>query len=63
MSMAEICRFDYSGRTVLVTGGTAGIGLAIARAYRDAGASVFVTGRSPDRPIMATKSAVLAISP
>jgi len=45
MSMAEICRFDYSGRTVLVTGGTAGIGLAIARAYRDAGASVFVTGR------------------
>ena len=45
--MAEICSFDYSGRTVLVTGGTAGIGLAIARAYRDAGASVFVTGRKP----------------
>ena len=45
--MAEICSFDYSGRTVLVTGGTAGIGLAIARAYREAGASVFVTGRKP----------------
>ena len=45
--MAEICSFDYSGRTVLVTGGTAGIGLAIAQAYRDAGASVFVTGRKP----------------
>jgi len=45
--MVDICSFDYSGRTVLVTGGTAGIGLAIARAYRDAGATVYVTGRKP----------------
>ena len=37
--------FDYHGRVVLVTGGTAGIGLAIASAYRDAGAEVFITGR------------------
>jgi len=37
--------FDYAGRTVLVTGGTAGIGLAIASAYRAAGAEVFITGR------------------
>ena len=43
--MADICRFDYSGRVVLVTGGTAGIGLAIAQAYRKAGAQVHVTGR------------------
>lgn len=38
-------RFDYSGRHVLVTGGTSGIGGGIARAYRDAGANVTITGQ------------------
>jgi NAD(P)-dependent dehydrogenase (short-subunit alcohol dehydrogenase family) len=37
-------RFDYSGAAVLVTGGSNGIGHAIARAYRDAGAVVTITG-------------------
>ncbi len=37
--------FDYSGATVVVTGGTSGIGLACAQGYRDAGATVIVTGR------------------
>jgi len=37
--------FDYAGATVLVTGGTSGIGLACAQGYRDAGAEVIVTGR------------------
>jgi NAD(P)-dependent dehydrogenase (short-subunit alcohol dehydrogenase family) len=43
-------RFDFSGTQVLVTGGTSGIGHAIARAFADAGAAVTVTGRkaSPD---------------
>jgi 3-oxoacyl-[acyl-carrier protein] reductase len=36
--------FDYSGARVLVTGGTSGIGLGIASAYRDAGAEVTITG-------------------
>ena len=36
--------FDYSGASVLVTGGTAGIGHGIASAYRDAGATVTITG-------------------
>ncbi|MBM3488892.1 MAG: SDR family oxidoreductase [Alphaproteobacteria bacterium] len=36
--------FDFGGRQVLVTGGSSGIGNAIARAFRDAGAAVVVTG-------------------
>lgn len=39
--------FDFSGRRVLVTGGSSGIGLAVARAFADAGAVVTVTGRRP----------------
>lgn len=42
--MANDCRFDFSGAAVLVTGGTSGIGHAIAHAFADAGASVTVTG-------------------
>ena len=36
--------FDFSGTAVLVTGGTSGIGNAIAGAFTDAGANVTVTG-------------------
>ena len=39
--------YDYSGARVLVTGGSNGIGLAIAQAYREAGALVTITGRKP----------------
>jgi NAD(P)-dependent dehydrogenase (short-subunit alcohol dehydrogenase family) len=36
--------FDFTGARVLVTGGTSGIGHAIAHAFADAGAAVTVTG-------------------
>lgn len=36
---------DFGGRHVLVCGGTAGLGLAAAHAFADAGAEVTVTGR------------------
>jgi 3-oxoacyl-[acyl-carrier protein] reductase len=37
--------YDYAGATVLITGGTSGIGLGCAHEYRDAGAEVIITGR------------------
>ena len=40
-------RFDFTGRSVLVTGASAGIGNAIACAFRDAGATVHATGTRP----------------
>jgi NAD(P)-dependent dehydrogenase (short-subunit alcohol dehydrogenase family) len=36
--------FDFNGTSVLVTGGTSGIGLAVASAFAGAGASVTITG-------------------
>jgi NAD(P)-dependent dehydrogenase (short-subunit alcohol dehydrogenase family) len=42
--MSNQARFDFTGTAVLVTGGTSGIGHAIASAFAAAGASVTVTG-------------------
>ena len=40
---------ELLGQTVVVIGGSAGIGLATARLARAAGAQVVLTGRDPDR--------------
>jgi 3-oxoacyl-[acyl-carrier protein] reductase len=40
----NVARFDFTGARVLVTGGSNGIGLGIARAFADAGAHVTITG-------------------
>jgi NAD(P)-dependent dehydrogenase (short-subunit alcohol dehydrogenase family) len=42
--MARDITFDFSDQIVIVTGGSNGIGLAIARAFQDAGAAVTITG-------------------
>lgn len=44
-----VTAIDLAGRTAFVTGGTRGIGLAIARALHGAGARVAVAGRDADR--------------
>src|SRR5215472_13426114 len=40
--------FDLSGKTAVVTGGTRGIGLMIARGLLQAGARVYISSRKPD---------------
>jgi gluconate 5-dehydrogenase len=41
--------FDLTGRRALVTGGSQGIGLALARGLAEAGAAVILNGRDPER--------------
>ncbi len=40
--------FDLSGRTALVTGGSRGLGKAMARGFAEAGADVFISSRNED---------------
>ena len=41
--------FDYTGKTVMVFGGTSGINLGIAHAFARAGAKLGVASRNPDK--------------
>ncbi len=45
--MTNRLTFDFAGTSVLVTGGTSGIGHAVAAAFAAAGASVTITGTRP----------------
>jgi NAD(P)-dependent dehydrogenase (short-subunit alcohol dehydrogenase family) len=42
---------ELVGQTVVVIGGSAGIGLETARCTREAGANVILTARDPDRQL------------
>jgi NAD(P)-dependent dehydrogenase (short-subunit alcohol dehydrogenase family) len=39
---------DFKGKNVVITGGTTGIGLATAKAFINAGATVYITGRKAE---------------
>ncbi|NWG46505.1 MAG: SDR family oxidoreductase [Alphaproteobacteria bacterium] len=54
--------FDYSTKTVFVSGGTSGINLAIAKAFAAAGARVGVMSRNPER-VAAAAASLSAIGP
>ena len=47
--MSNGVTFDYAGAHVVVTGGTSGIGRAIAGAFAAAGARVTITGTNFDK--------------
>ena len=53
-------RFDFAGRTVLVTGGVSGIGGAVTRAFARAGARVVATGLTDDELAAAAADARFA---
>jgi NAD(P)-dependent dehydrogenase (short-subunit alcohol dehydrogenase family) len=48
--------FDLTGRTALVTGGSKGIGNAIARGFADAGADLFMCSRTEESLAAAAKA-------
>ncbi len=47
--IAGVARMDFTGKVVLVTGSTTGIGEACARAFAECGAAVMVSGRDTER--------------
>jgi gluconate 5-dehydrogenase len=47
--MAQTQQFDLSGRRALITGSSAGIGFALARGLFQAGASIIMNARNPDK--------------
>lgn len=49
-------KLDLSTASVLITGGSAGIGLGLARRFLEGGARVLVTGRTPRTLVEAAKA-------
>jgi meso-butanediol dehydrogenase/(S,S)-butanediol dehydrogenase/diacetyl reductase len=47
--MSASLRFDFSGKRVLITGGTSGMGAAAAQSFARAGARVVINGRNHER--------------
>ena len=54
-------KLDFTDHSVLVTAGAAGIGLAIATAFKDLGARVFVTDINPDAVAAASEAGFTAL--
>ena len=48
-------KLDFSGKPVLITGGTSGIGLSAARLFLDSGARVAILGRDSEKGAVAVR--------
>jgi len=46
--LRRTAEYDLHGKTVIITGGSRGLGLALARTFADAGASLVLGARDPD---------------
>lgn len=51
--------FSVAGKTAVITGGSSGLGLAMAEAYLRCGARVYITGRKPE-PLEAARAELAA---
>ena len=49
MEIGSQVQFDFTGSRVLVTGGTSGVGEAVALGFAESGAGVVITGRDSER--------------
>lgn len=54
--------FDLKGKTAIVTGGSRGIGLAVARGYAEAGADVLLVARSEADLVQAAEQVAAGLS-
>ena len=53
--MQQTRQFSLEGKTILITGASSGIGLACAEAFFNAGASLVLSGKSPEKLERAAK--------
>ncbi len=54
--MSHYPELDFTGKTVIVAGGTSGINLGVAETFADAGANIGVVSRSPEKVAFAVDS-------